>query len=144
MQESGCPVTFGYISDAHDFHGVSGNDHRAFGPGEAGYVQQLRDYDQAFEDFFNRLQSDGITKNNTLFVVTVDEGDHFAGTPPRPAVRRRHHAVHLHNGARDRGERRPEAARRHLQRGQRDVGDDELQRPHRHGAERLHHRQSRP
>jgi hypothetical protein len=82
MQESGVPVTFGYISDAHDFHGVSGNDHHAFGPGEAGYVQQLRDYDQAFEDFFNRLQGDGINKNNTLFVVTVEEGDHFAGTPP--------------------------------------------------------------
>jgi hypothetical protein len=82
MQESGVPVTFGYISDAHDFHGVSGNDHRAFGPGEAGYVQQLRDYDQAFEDFFNRLQSDGINKSNTLFVITVEEGDHFAGTPP--------------------------------------------------------------
>jgi hypothetical protein len=82
MQESGVPVTFGYISDAHDFHGVSGNDHRAFGPGEAGYVQQLRDYDQAFEDFFNRLQSDGIDKSNTLFVVTVEEGDHFAGTAP--------------------------------------------------------------
>jgi hypothetical protein len=82
MQETGVPVTFGYISDAHDFHGVSGNDHRAFGPGEAGYVQQLRDYDQAFEDFFNRLQSDGINKNNTLFVITVEEGDHFAGTAP--------------------------------------------------------------
>ncbi len=24
MQEAGIPVTFGYISDAHDFHGVSG------------------------------------------------------------------------------------------------------------------------
>jgi hypothetical protein len=82
MQESGVPVTFGYISDAHDFHGVSGNDHRAYGPGEAGYVQQLKDYDQAFGNFFNRLQSDGINKSNTLFVVTVEEGDHFAGTPP--------------------------------------------------------------
>ena len=26
MQEAGIPVTFGYISDAHDVHGVSGND----------------------------------------------------------------------------------------------------------------------
>ena len=32
--------------------------------------------------FFDRLQSDGITKDNTLFVVTVEEGDHFAGTAP--------------------------------------------------------------
>jgi phospholipase C len=82
MQEAGVPVTFTYISDAHDFHGVSGNDHRAYGPGEAGYVQQLRDYDTAFGKFFTRLQSDGITKDNTLFVITVEEGDHFAGTAP--------------------------------------------------------------
>src|SRR4051812_1562014 len=82
MQEAGIPVTFGYISDAHDFHGVSGNTHVAYGPGEAGYVQQLKDYDQAFGDFFTRLTNDGITKDNTLFVVTVEEGDHFAGTAP--------------------------------------------------------------
>src|SRR5262249_27878082 len=82
MQEAGVPVTFAYINDAHDFHGVSGNDHRAYGPGEAGYVQQLKDYDQAFADFFTRLQTDGINKSNTLFVVTVEESDHFAGTAP--------------------------------------------------------------
>jgi phospholipase C len=82
MQESGVPVTFAYISDAHDFHGVSGNTHVAFGPGEAGYVQQLRDYDKAFGDFFTRLQNHGITKDNTQFVFTVEEGDHFAGTAP--------------------------------------------------------------
>src|SRR3954451_718238 len=82
MQEAGVPVTFGYISDAHDFHGVSGNTHVAYGPGEAGYVQQLKDYDQAFADFFPRLANDGITKDNSLFVVTVEEGDHFAGTGP--------------------------------------------------------------
>jgi hypothetical protein len=82
MQEAGVPVTFGYISDAHDAHGVAGEIHHAYGPGEAGYVQQLHDYDQAFADFFTRMQNDGITKDNTLFVVTVEEGDHFAGTAP--------------------------------------------------------------
>ena len=82
MQEAGVPVTFAYISDAHDFHGVAGNIHIAYGPGEAGYVQQLKDYDKAFGDFFTRLKNDGITKDNTLFVVTVEEGDHFAGTAP--------------------------------------------------------------
>ncbi len=56
--------------------------HIAYGPGEAGYVQQLKDYDKAFDDFFTRLKNDGITKANTLFVVTVEEGDHFAGTAP--------------------------------------------------------------
>ena len=80
MQEAGIPVTFGYISDAHDAHGLAGEIHHAYGPGEAGYVQQLKDYDQAFADFFTRLKNDGITKANTLFVVTVEESDHFAGT----------------------------------------------------------------
>ena len=79
MQEKGIPVTYAYISDAHDFHGVSGNQHVAFGPGSQGYVEQLKAYDDAFEAFFDRLAHDGITKDNTLFVFTVDEGDHFVG-----------------------------------------------------------------
>ena len=79
MQERGIPVTFAYISDAHDFHGVSGNQHVAFGPGDAGYVAQLKAYDQAFDAFFRRLAANGITRDNTLFVFTVDEGDHFVG-----------------------------------------------------------------
>jgi len=79
MQEHGVPVTYAYISDAHDFHGVSGNQHVAFGPGSAGYVAQLKSYDDAFAAFFQRLANDGITKQNTLFVFTVDEGDHFVG-----------------------------------------------------------------
>lgn len=79
MQERGVPVTYAYISDAHDDHGTAGNAHRAFGPGEAGYVQQLKAYDDAFAAFFERLAKDGITKQNTLFVFTVDEGDHFVG-----------------------------------------------------------------
>jgi hypothetical protein len=82
MQEAGIPVTYGYISDAHDDHGTSGNIHFAFGPGEAGYVQQLHDYDLAFQQFFDRLAADGINKSNTLFLFTVDEGDHFAGDQP--------------------------------------------------------------
>src|SRR5437762_1813377 len=85
MQEVGVPVTFAYISDAHDGHGTSGNIHFAYGPGEAGYVQQLQDYDLAFQKFFDRLAADGINKSNTLFVFTVDEGDHFVGDAPTPA-----------------------------------------------------------
>jgi hypothetical protein len=79
MQEKGIPVTYGYISDAHDFHGVAGNQHLAFGPGSAGYVAQLKAYDDAFGAFFKRLAAAGVTKDNTLFVFTVDEGDHFVG-----------------------------------------------------------------
>jgi hypothetical protein len=82
MQEHGIPITFGYLSDAHDNHGVSGEIHKSYGPGEAGYVQQLRDYDRAFAQFFARLQSDGITKDNTLFVITTEEEDHFVGGTP--------------------------------------------------------------
>jgi hypothetical protein len=85
MQEAGIPVTYAYISDAHDGHGTAGNIHFAYGPGEAGYVQQLHDYDIAFQKFFDRLAADGINKSNTLFVFTVDEGDHFAGDAPTPA-----------------------------------------------------------
>jgi len=82
MQEAGIPVTYAYISDAHDGHGTAGNIHFAFAPGEAGYVQQLHDYDVAFQRFFDRLAADGINKSNTLFLFTVDEGDHFAGSTP--------------------------------------------------------------
>jgi hypothetical protein len=85
MQEAGIPVTYAYISDAHDGHGTSGNIHFAYGPGETGYTQQLQDYDTAFQKFFDRLAADGITKKNTLFVFTVDEGDHFVGDQPTPA-----------------------------------------------------------
>jgi hypothetical protein len=85
MQEAGVPVTFGYISDAHDQHGVAGEIHATRGPGEADYVQQLRNYDRAFGQFFTRLAADGINKSNTLFVFTVEEGDHFVGSSPSPA-----------------------------------------------------------
>ena len=85
MQEAGIPITYAYVSDAHDGHGTSGNIHFAYGPGEAGYVQQLHDYDTAFGKFFDRLAADGIDKSNTLFVFTVDEGDHFAGDKPTNA-----------------------------------------------------------
>lgn len=85
MQEAGIPVTYAYISDAHDGHGTAGNIHFAYAPGEAGYVQQLHDYDLAFQKFFDRLAAHRITKDNTLFVVTVDEGDHFVGDPPTNA-----------------------------------------------------------
>jgi hypothetical protein len=85
MQEQGIPVTFGYISDAHDQHGVAGEIHATRGPGEADYVQQLKNYDEAFGKFFDRLAAHGINKSNTLFVFTVEEGDHFVGSQPTPA-----------------------------------------------------------
>ena len=82
MLEAGVPVVYGYIEDMHDNHGSSGG---TFGPGEAGYVAQLAAANEAFGKFFARLAQDGITKDNTLFIVTADENDHFVGGAPSPA-----------------------------------------------------------
>ena len=144
MQESGVPVTFGYISDAHDFHGVSGND----APRLRARRGRLRPAAQGLRPGVRGLLQPPAERRDHEEEHAV-RGHGRGGRPlrryaPGRAVRRRHHAVHLQQRPRDRGERRPEADRRHLQRGQRDVGDDELQRPYRHGAERLHQRQSRP
>ncbi len=79
MQEHGVPVTYSYISDAHDNHHCPPPFICAYGPGEAGYVAQLKSYDQAFGAFFSRLAADGITPQNTLFNFSSDENDHFAG-----------------------------------------------------------------
>jgi hypothetical protein len=85
MQEAGVPITWGYISDAHDNHTsafpapFNPNFPRASGPGEADYQATLKAYDSAFAAFFTRLKADGIDKSNTLFLVSVDEGDVYAG-----------------------------------------------------------------
>jgi len=80
MQEHGVPITYSYISAAHvDADGVDA------GPGQAGYVARLHAYDQAWGKFFARLRKDGIDRSNTLFVVTSDENDHFAGGQGSPA-----------------------------------------------------------
>jgi hypothetical protein len=81
MLEHNVQVVYAYISDAHEDH-TTGN---AFGPGEAGYVAQLKAYDSAFDKFFKRLSAEGIDQTNTLFVFTSDEGDHFAGGAGAPA-----------------------------------------------------------
>jgi hypothetical protein len=80
MLEAGIPVVYLYISDAHDNKSAFGT----FGPGEAGYVAQLKQYDTAFGQFFARLAADSITKDNTLFTIVPDENDHFAGGAPTP------------------------------------------------------------
>jgi hypothetical protein len=82
MQEVGVPITYAYISDAHEQKaGESGcsNAGTAQGPGDVCYQQNLRNYDAAFATFFQRLADDGITPQNTLFTFSSDEGDHFAG-----------------------------------------------------------------
>jgi hypothetical protein len=99
MQESGIPVTYGYISDLHERKaGTSGcttatatKSGNPIGPGDSCYVNNAKSYDQAFQTFFNRLDADGITPANTLFVISAEENDQFVGanvnraTQPTPA-----------------------------------------------------------
>ena len=89
MQEAGIPVTYGYISDLHekkaDTHvgctttANAATAGRPVGPGDSCYVTNAQHYDQAFQTFFQRLQADGITPANTLFVISSEENDQFAG-----------------------------------------------------------------
>ncbi len=81
MQTHGVPVTYTYLSDLHE----SWQTGNAFGPGQAAYVQQARLENAAFGNFFAGLAAHGITRANTLFVFTADEGDHFVGGAPSPA-----------------------------------------------------------
>jgi hypothetical protein len=81
LQTHGVPVTFTYLSDVHD-NWTTG---AGLGPGTATYESQLRAENAAFGTFFKDLAVAGITKANTLFVITADEGDHFVGSSPTPA-----------------------------------------------------------
>ena len=47
-------------------------------------MHQLKVENAAFGTFFSRLAAHGITKANTLFVFTSDEGDHFVGSNATP------------------------------------------------------------
>jgi hypothetical protein len=91
MQEHGVPVTFAYIITPHrplsaNPYGYGfPNDSRDYGPGEADYVAQLKQYDAAFATFFGRLAADGIDKSNTLILFMAEEGDHHISGVPSPA-----------------------------------------------------------
>ena len=78
LQTHGVPVTFTYLSDLHD----SWTTGAGLGPGSATYESQLSRENAAFGTFFTSLAKAGITRQNTLFVVTADEGDHFVGSAP--------------------------------------------------------------
>jgi hypothetical protein len=81
LQTHGVPVTFTYLSDLHD----SWTTGAGLGSGSATYESQLKRENAAFGEFFSGLAAHGITKANTLFVLTADEGDHFVGGAPSPA-----------------------------------------------------------
>jgi hypothetical protein len=89
MQEAGIPVTYGYISDTHDKKtGATGctSPGNALGPGDACSVAALHSYDNAFNTFFQRLAADGITPANTVFEISAEENDQFAGANVGRAV----------------------------------------------------------
>ena len=84
MLESGVPVVNGYIADIHGNENIPGlaacsGAPAALGPGTPCYVAQAKYYNAAFGAFFDRLKADGITPDNTEFVLSSDEGDHVAG-----------------------------------------------------------------
>ena len=81
MQTHGVPVTMTYLTDLHE----SWKTGNPFGPGQAAYVRQARLENAAFGKFFAGLAAHGITRANTLFVITADEDDHFVGSAPSPA-----------------------------------------------------------
>jgi len=88
MLEAGVPVVYAYIDTPHRplpvnpyGYGVAG-DTNDYGPGEAHYVIQLQQFDDAFNKFFKRLAKDGITPENTLFMIMAEEGDHVVAAQP--------------------------------------------------------------
>jgi hypothetical protein len=81
MQTHGVAVTDTYLTDLHD----SAATGAGLGSGSATYEKQLKAENAAFGTFFTDLAAHGITKANTLFVITADEGDHFVGSSPTPA-----------------------------------------------------------
>jgi hypothetical protein len=88
MLEAGVPVVYCYIDTPHRPFGENPygyghpEDPNDYGPGEAHYVDQLKQYDASFNTFFTRLAKDGITSENTLFIIGAEEGDHVVAANP--------------------------------------------------------------
>jgi hypothetical protein len=88
MLGSGVQVVNMYISDLHGNEFIKGLNSAgepcfhapaALGSGSACYLAQAAYYNQAFGTFFQRLAAEGMTANNTEFILSSDEGDHEAG-----------------------------------------------------------------
>ncbi len=97
MLETGVPVVYGYISDAHEKKTAGGtaqtgcsnpstSSSAAEGPADPCYKATLASYNAAFAKFFQRLADDGINPSNTVFLFSNEEGDHFAGANVGRAV----------------------------------------------------------
>src|SRR5215831_16233485 len=91
MLEAGIPVVYAYINTPHRPVQVNPygygfpSDPGDYGPGEAHYVQTLKQYDDSFNKFFQRLAKDGITPANTIFMIMAEEGDHVIAAEPTNA-----------------------------------------------------------
>ena len=91
MLEAGVPVVYSYIITPHRPLPVNPYgygfpaDLNDYGPGEADYVQTMKQYDDAFNKFFTRLAQDGITPSNTIFLIMAEEGDHVVAAEPTNA-----------------------------------------------------------
>jgi hypothetical protein len=91
MLEHGVQVVNVYIADIHGKQFLPNSPQvptmgtdcasapGALGSGTQCYIDQAKYYNDAFGVFFQRLAADGITPQNTLFVLSSDEGDHEAG-----------------------------------------------------------------
>ena len=84
MLENGVQVTNIYMADLHGNQYIPGmtacaDAPEALGSGSPCFIAQAQYYNTAFGIFLKRLAADGITPQNTLFIVSSDEGDHEAG-----------------------------------------------------------------
>jgi hypothetical protein len=98
MLEHGVQVVNVYVADIHGNQFLPnspqvptmgtdcGSAPGALGSGMQCYIDQAKYYNDAFGVFFKRLAADGITPDNTLFVLSSDEGDHEAGANVGRAV----------------------------------------------------------
>src|SRR5262249_45427691 len=57
MQEQGIPVTFGYIADAHDQHGVAGEIHATRGPAVPQTLQTHREALRPLGEVYKQLSA---------------------------------------------------------------------------------------
>jgi hypothetical protein len=91
MLENGVQVVNVYMADIHGKDSLPNTPDvptmtadcatapAALASGTQCYLDQAKFYNDAFGVFFQRLAADGITPQNTLFVISSDEGDHEVG-----------------------------------------------------------------
>ena len=135
MQEAGIPVTFGYISDAHDQHGAGGRDSRDPRAGRGRLRPAAAQLRHGVRPVLRPPEGRRDHEEEHALRLHRRGGRPLRGLAPvADRLRRRQHAVHLQ--PRGRGQRQP---------GRPDgdpAGDhDAVHRPFGHGADDLPQRQ---